>query len=238
MHVRRFLPLVTAALCSAALVTRAASQNPTVRVSGRVQAQYRSSAGDSSSNFTTSAVSNGFEIRRFRIQADVRFGDHMLAVIQPSFEMGSLRMRDAYLRVGVSPRLGVTVGQKKSPFQRYELTSSNTLPSIERGVRILRLAGREGLNDLLVANGYASQDIGAFLDWTAPGGRAGVELGVQNGSRESAADVNNAKSFFGRATATLLRTADDQPLLRAGASFAARDRAICSTCTGTIAYYA
>ncbi|MGH7606328.1 MAG: hypothetical protein ACREME_03230, partial [Gemmatimonadales bacterium] len=94
-------------------------------------------------------------------------------------------------------------------------------------------------NDLLVANGYASQDIGAFLDWTAPGGRAGVELGVQNGSRESAADVNNAKSFYGRATATLLRTADGQPLLQAGASFAARDRAICSNCTGgTIAYYA
>jgi hypothetical protein len=213
------------------------AQAPNVRVSGRMQAQYRLSSGDSSGNFTPVAVSNGFEVRRLRIQTDVRFGDNMLAVIQPSFEMGGIRMRDAYLRVGLTPQIGVTIGQEKSPFQRYELTSSNNLPSVERGVRILRLSGREGLNDLLAANGYASHDLGAFVDWTAAGNRFAVKLGIQNGSRESTADVNSAKSFFGRATATLTTNADDQPMLQVGASLAARDRAICSTCTGTIAYY-
>jgi hypothetical protein len=202
-----------------------------------MQAQYRLSAGDSSGNFNTALVSNGFEIRRLRIQTDVRFGDHMLVVIQPSFEMGSLRMRDAYLRVGLTPQIGVTVGQEKSPFQRYELNSSNQLPSIERGLRILRLSGREGLNDLLFNNGYVSHDLGASVDWTAPGARYSLKLGVQNGSRESATDVNNAKSFFGRATATVMVNASEQPTLQIGASLAARDRAICSTCTGTIAYY-
>ncbi|HEX9704671.1 MAG TPA: porin, partial [Gemmatimonadales bacterium] len=182
------------------------------------------------------------EIRRLRIQADVRFGDNMLVVVQPSFEMGSLRMRDAYLRVGLTPQIGVTVGQEKSPFQRYELNSSNNLLSIERGIRILGLSGKEGLNDLLFNNGYVSHDLGAFVDWAAPGNKATVKLGVSNGSRESVADVNNAKSFFGRATATVMLNAADQPLLQVGGSFAARDRAICqtlgtpaSTCT---AYYA
>src|SRR3990172_11103411 len=141
----------------------AAAQAPTIRVSGRVQAQYRFAGGDSTAAFPGTGVSNGFEIRRLRIQTDVRFGDYINLVIQPSFEMGALRMRDAYLRVGFGPRFGASVGQEKSPFQRYELTSSNTLPSIERGVRILGLSGREALNDLLSVNGYASHDLGAAV---------------------------------------------------------------------------
>lgn len=232
----------TAAAMALAIVAlapgAAGAQAPNIRVAGRMQAHYRFSSGDSSSNYNPLAVGNGFEIRRLRVQADVRFGDHMLVVIQPSFEMGSLRMRDAYLRVGLTPQLGITLGQEKSPFQRYELNSSNTLPSIERGVRILRLGGREGLNDLLSVNGYASHDLGAFVDWAAPGNTFTVKVGMQNGSRESTADVNNAKSVFGRATAIVLSNTDDQPVLQVGASFAARDRAICSTCTGTIVYYA
>jgi hypothetical protein len=124
----------------------------------------------------------------------------------------------------------VTVGQEKSPFQRYELNSSNNLLSIERGVRILRLANREGLNDLLSGNGYASHDLGAFVDYVGPDSKVTVKAGVQSGSRESANDVNNAKSFFGRATATVVTNSDNQPVLQLGASFASRDRAICSNC--------
>jgi hypothetical protein len=230
------LPLAGVALvCLAAPTARA--QAPNVRVAGRAQAQYRMSGGDSSASYNDAAVTNGFEIRRLRIQADVRFGDNILMVIQPSFEMGSLRMRDAFLRVGLTRTLGLTMGQEKSPFQRYELTSSNTLPSIERGLRVLGASGREALNDVVVNNGYASHDLGAFVDWTAPGNRVVLKAGVQNGSRESTADANNGKSFFARGTAIVLTNADDQPTLQVGASFASRDRAACSTCTGTIAYF-
>jgi hypothetical protein len=218
------------------------AQVPNIRVSGRAQVQYRISSGDTvAGTFNPALVSNFFEVRRLRIQTDVRFGDNMLLVIQPSFEMAALRMRDAYLRVGLSPQIGITIGQEKSPFQRYELNSSNNLLSIERGLRIQGLSGREGLNDLLVNNGYGSHDLGAFVDYAAPGNRVTVKLGVSNGSRESVTDVNDAKSFFGRATAILMSNADDQPALQAGVSFASRDRAICqtlgtptSTCT---AYY-
>jgi hypothetical protein len=230
-----------AATLSVAGSAAAAAQAPTIQVQGRIQVQYRTSSGDSTANYNTTLVSNGFEVRRLRIQTNVRFGDNMTLSIQPSFEMGALRMRDAFLRVGLTPRFGVILGQEKSPFQRYELITSNTLPSIERGVRILRLSGKEGLNDLLSNNGYASHDLGAFVDFAAPANRVTLKLGVSNGSRESVTDVNNAKSFFGRATAVVLTNTDDQPVLQIGGSIGARDRAICSappTGSACTAYFA
>lgn len=230
-------------LFALALPAVAQAQAPTVQVQGRIQVQYRFSSGDSSANYNPNQVSNIFEVRRLRVQANVRFGDNMNLVIQPSFEMGALRMRDAYLRVGMTPRFGVTIGQEKSPFQRYELISSNNLLSIERGVRILRLSNREGLNDVLVNNGYGSHDLGAFVDYVGPDNKVTVKAGVSSGSRESVTDVNNSKSFYGRATATVMANADNQPVLQVGASFGARDRAICSNCPAgplpaTPAYYA
>jgi len=230
--------LACAATLSVAGGAVAAAQAPTIQVQGRIQVQYRASSGDSSANYSPLQVSNGFEVRRLRIQTNVRFGDNMTLSIQPSFEMGALRMRDAFLRVGLTSRFGVTLGQEKSPFQRYELISSNTLPSIERGVRILRLANKEGLNDLLTNNGYTSHDLGAFVDYAAPANRVTLKLGMSNGSRESSTDVNNAKSFFGRATAVVLSNADDQPVLQIGGSFGARDRAICQApATGACTTY-
>ena len=208
----------------------AAAQAPNIQVQGRIQLQYRYSSGDSSANYSKSGVNNIFEIRRLRIQTNVRFGDNINLVIQPSFEMGSLRMRDAFLRVGLTPNVAVVAGQEKSPFQRYELNSSNNLLSIERGLRVLKLSGKEALNDVLVQNGYASQDLGAGIEVESSDHRFFVKGVIQGGSRESAVDVNNAKSFFARATATALLNKDNQPQLQVGASFGSRDRAICSNC--------
>jgi hypothetical protein len=216
------------------LASVATAQAPNIQVQGRVQVQYRYSSGDSTANYSKTGVNNLFEVRRLRIQTNVRFGDNISLVIQPSFEMGSLRMRDAYLRVGLTPNLAVVAGQEKSPFQRYELNSSNNLLSIERGLRVLKLSGKEGLNDVLVQNGYASHDLGAGVEVESKDHRFFVKGVVQGGSRESTADVNNAKSFFARATGTALMNQDNQPQLQLGASFGSRDRAICSgACAGT-----
>ena len=221
-------------LAALAVTSVASAQAPNIRMTGRMHMQYRASGGDSTSRYDPAAVDQSFLVRRLRINAEVRFGDHILLMISPSFEMGALRMRDAYLRVGLTPRLGVSMGQEKTPFSRYELTSSNQLPSIERGVVISGLAAQqEAMNNLVVANGYASHDLGAFVDYAAPGNRFTIKAGVQGGSRESTRDVNNAKSYSARATATVLTNADDQPVLQLGAAFAARDRAVCRTFTGT-----
>jgi hypothetical protein len=225
-------------IAAAVVPSLARAQAANIVIQGRIQAQYRSSGGDSTANYNPNTPTNGFEIRRARIQTNVRFGDNINLVIQPSLEMSTLRLRDAFVRVGFTPALGLSMGQEKSPFQRYELNTSNNLPSIERGLRVLGLSGREGLNDLLVSNGYSSHDIGAFLDYTPSDSRFSVKLGIQNGSRESAVDVNKAKSFFGRLTATALMNRDNQPALQLGFSFADRDRAVCSTtpCAATPVY--
>lgn len=224
------IAVITAAVGATSLVAQA----PNIAVQGRVQLQYRNSSGDSTLNggvgYNSTGVNNIYEIRRLRIQTNVRFGDNINLVIQPSFEMAALRMRDAFVRVGLMRNIFIVAGQEKSPFQRYELTSSNNLLSIERGVRILRLSGREGLNDILTQNGYTSHDLGAGVELESNDHRFFVKGAVQGGSRESAVDVNNAKSFFGRLTATALQNKDKQPTLQVGASFGSRDRAICSNC--------
>jgi hypothetical protein len=240
---------VGVAVVTAAAAGSLAAQSPTIQVQGRVQLQYRSSSGDSTLNggvgYNTNSVNNYFEIRRARFQTNVKFGDNIYVVIQPSFEMGALRMRDAYLRVGMTRNLSVVAGQDKSPSQRYELNSANNLPSIERGVRILGLSGKEGLNDLLLQNGYVSHDLGAGIELQSNDHRYFGKVVVQGGSRESSADVNNAKSFFGRVTGTVLMNKAKQPALQLGASLGSRDRAICNAaanagagCTTNIAYFA
>jgi len=238
---------VGAAVVTAAAAGSLAAQSPTIQVQGRVKLQYRSSSGDSTLNggvgYNTNSVNNYFEVRRARFQTNVKFGDNIYVVIQPSFEMATLRMRDAYLRVGMMRNLSVVAGQEKSPFQRYELNSANNLPSIERGVRILGLSGREGLNDLLLQNGYVSHDLGAGIELQSNDRRYFGKVVLQGGSRESSADVNNAKSFFGRVTGTVLMNKAKQPALQLGASLGSRDRAICSNCPGvtvpaTATYYA
>src|SRR5574341_1264756 len=96
VHARPLRPLAAGALALVSLAAVLPAQAPNIRVSGRAQVQYRASSGDSTANYNDAAVNNGFEVRRLRIQADVRFGDNILMVIQPSFEMGALRMRDAF----------------------------------------------------------------------------------------------------------------------------------------------
>src|SRR2546430_17222413 len=90
------------------------------------------SSGDSSSNYNPAQVNNLFEVRRLRIQTNVRFGDNISLVIQPSFEMGNLRMRDAFVRVGLTPNFALVAGPEKSPLPRHEHHSSENLLSDER----------------------------------------------------------------------------------------------------------
>ena len=216
----------------------AAAQTPNIRVAGRVQTQFASYSGDSSGNWNPHAqASSGFEIRRLRIQADVRIGENVNMVLQPSFEMGALRLRDAYLRVlmarSATSGFGFTMGQEKKPFSRYELTSSNTLPSIERGIRVRGLTGALAQNNLLEENAYIAHDIGASVDWYGMDNRAALKVGMYQGVGESAVDVNNAKSFGARLTGTVIQDEERLPVLRLGAAVFSRDRPITTGPTGT-----
>jgi hypothetical protein len=125
-----------------------------------------------------------------------------------------LRLRDAWIDVRFSPEaakgaLYLRAGQEKRPYSRYELTSSNNLPSIERG-------GGQGLlarasNDLFAANGFLSHDVGASVryEYKLDDTRlVTLKLGAYNGQGESLNDVNNKKSFGARATAGIYSKLD------------------------------
>jgi hypothetical protein len=125
-----------------------------------------------------------------------------------------LRLRDAYIDVRFTrpankSAVYLRAGQEKRPYSRYELTSSNNLPSIERG-------GGQGLlpagsNDLFGSAGFLSHDVGASLrlEHQLDDERlVTVTLGAYNGQGESLNDVNNKKSFGARATAAVTRKID------------------------------
>ncbi|MFN8645684.1 MAG: porin [Gemmatimonadales bacterium] len=123
---------------------------------------------------------------------------------------GGIRLRDAWIDVRLSKPEAPTAftlrfGQEKRPFSRYELTSSNNLPSIERGAGRGLLAVQS--NELFEKQGLLSHDVGISgrverkLD---PSGRmVSLVAGIYNGRGESLNDNNNAKSFGVRASADL-----------------------------------
>jgi hypothetical protein len=134
-----------------------------------------------------------------------------------------LRLRDAWIDVrfakeGSPGTLYLRMGQEKRPYSRYELTSSNNLPSIERGGGTGILA--QASNDLFAANGFLSHDVGARLRYEYKLNDQQLvvaSFGVYNGQGESLNDVNNRKSYGARVTAGVT------PKLDIGGSWFAHD---------------
>ncbi len=136
------------------------------------------------------------------------------------------RLRDAFIEVtpmkpSAKTILSFRMGQEKRPFNRYTLSSSRNLPSIERGAG----QGLPGLAsfDLLNAAGIVEHDVGlsANLKTTIGDNRfVNIKATVTNGEGESVArDRNNRKSFGFRGTADVYKK------LGIGASFYSHDNA-------------
>jgi hypothetical protein len=217
---------------------------PNVKLSGRLQEQFYYFSNEDYA--ATVGPRSNFFTRRARIEARGQISENVSVYIQPSFEGGrslsnlattcsgtpltcrttgrsGLRLRDAYIDVRFSPEasksaLYLRAGQEKRPFSRYELTSSNNLPSIERG------AGQGLLprasNDLFSGAGFLSHDVGASvrLEHKLDDARmVTLKLGAYNGQGESLNDVNDKKSFGARATVGIT------PKLEVGGSWFAHD---------------
>ena len=136
------------------------------------------------------------------------------------------RLRDAYITVSFTKPSDRTsfafrLGQEKRPFNRYTLSSSRNLPSIERGAGT-GLPGAASY-DLLNGSGLIEHDVGASLlvgTRLAENQFARLQAGVYNGEGESVVkDKNNRKSFGLRGTADLYQK------LNIGASFFSHDNA-------------
>src|SRR3954462_10834393 len=213
-----------ALLVLAIVIGTAAAQTtyPNVKVTGKLQEQFY--FFDNDPYAATTGPNSNFFTRRARIEARGQITENITVYMQPSFEGGrnlsgvtttctgvplvcrttgrsGLRLRDAWIDVRFSPEaakgaLYLRAGQEKRPYSRYELTSSNNLPSIEPG-------GGQGLlarasNDLFAAHGFVSHDVGASLryEYKLDDTRlVTLKVGAYNGQGESLNDVNNAKSF-------------------------------------------
>lgn len=136
---------------------------------------------------------------------------------------GGIRLRDAFMDVsfmkdGAKTRFTFRMGQEKRPFGRYELTSSNNLPSIERGAG-KGLPGKAS-NNTFDDNGFISHDVGASLILTSKlsdHNSVYLQAGVYNGQGESLDDKNKRKSFGFRGTVDVYKR------LNVGGSFFSHD---------------
>src|SRR5215208_1914154 len=201
---------------------------PNVKLTGKLQEQFYYFSSEAYAS--TVGPKDNFFTRRARIEARGQISENIAVYIQPSFEGGrnlsgvvttcsgtpltcrttgrsGLRLRDAWIDVRFSPEASkgapyLRAGQEKRPYSRYELTSSNNLPSIERGAGQGLVA--RASNDLFGANGFLAHDVGASMRYEYKLNDTHLvtlKVGAYNGQGESLNDVNNKKSFGARATA-------------------------------------
>jgi hypothetical protein len=243
---------LAAALLASAAPAAAQTTYPNVRISGRLHQQFY--AFDNAAYAADVGPESNFFVRRARIEATGHISERVSFVIQPSFEggrvirasttcdpecvttgRGGVRLRDAYIDVelGDPEGAGVTlrVGQEKRPFSRHELTSSNSLLTIERGAGngLLPVAA----NNLFEANGFLAHDVGASLIAASDFGQGhvSVQFGVYNGQGESLTDVNGAKSYGARATVGI------SPKLEVGGAFFRHDQILGTGVDADSAFY-
>ena len=233
----KFVGAAVGALACLLAPAPAAAQVSNLRIGGQLQEQFSTVSGDTGAAFSKPGAGALFEARRARFVADGQIGSNVTFQVGSDFADATLRMLTAWMRVALArdatSGLGVTIGQQRKPFNRYELTSSQTLVVIERGARFRGLAHPAVQDNLLQENGYTQLDMGAMVDAYLLSGRMTLQAGVFNGSGESAPDVNTAKTFAGRVALTAASRPDGRPRLRLGAAVISRDRGITadSTCT-------
>lgn len=242
--------LGTTVLTALAVLPLAAQTTyPSAKIKGRLQAQYynfnhTTFAGDSgTSNFFTrrARIQADVAINEYMnivLQPSFEGGrapssSSCTARLNPDSTVttrctngnGGLRLRDAFLDVNfmkesAKTRFGIRMGQEKRPFGRYELTSSNNLPSIERGAG-KGLPGKAS-NNMFDENGFLSHDVGASLIFTSKLNdhrNLYLQAGAYNGQGESLDDRNKRKSFGFRGTVDLFSK------LNVGGSFFSHDNA-------------
>jgi phosphate-selective porin len=218
--------LSLALLIFTAGVAAAQTTYPNVKMAGRLQVEYYGfNTTENALGALIPSPENSFMIRRARIEAKGNLTENISFVIQPNFTSGSLggafSMKDAYLDVAFTKpeaknAFVLQAGQFKRYFGRYELTSSNNLPSIERGAYrgLLPVSS----NDLAVGNGFAAHDVGAGLKFVGLDKRLAVSGAVMNGAlNTNNLDINNSKSYYGRVTFAVTK------MLSVGASVADHD---------------
>jgi phosphate-selective porin OprO/OprP len=149
-----------------------------LKLSGRLHADYRWFLNDHPSNDT-------FLIRRARIAAMGTFYKNYDFSVEYDMGEGNARLNDAFMNIRYWPEAQLMFGQYKVPFSLEELHSDNWIDFIERS-----------LSD----NFAPSRDIGIMLHGNISKDFLYYQLGVFNGRKLNASDVDDQKDVAGRVT--------------------------------------
>jgi phosphate-selective porin OprO/OprP len=94
--------------------------------------------GDEAESITTNRLTDGTEIRRFRMEFAATFFEHWKMKMQPEFSNsggdGTVGIRDAYVQYTGFDWGEWTVGQSKQPFSLQQMMSSNDMVFMERSL--------------------------------------------------------------------------------------------------------
>ncbi len=222
----RTVTIVTACLLGGAAAAAAQTGQAgglTLRLGGRVQAQFSTTSVDEAELVARQRAPSApipasmFETRRVRLSTELDYGDAVTGKLEIEYGMARLLLRDTWMNIALDPRLQLRVGQFKKPFSLLQLTSSTRWPIIERGVRMRGLQealladdadsvittfrgtvvpGEE--QELLEQFGYQNFDLGGAIHGSL--GRFGYQIGMFNGTGADQRDDTDGKSVAGRAT--------------------------------------
>lgn len=186
-----FIP-AEAAMAQTEITARGAS----IRVGGRLHAQYQSSSAEGSEA--------DFFIRRARLTLDVTVNDFLSARLMPDFSGGTAELQDAYFRLTFADQFRVSMGQFKRPFDLFELSSSTDMGVIERDGRVDGVDSCSGVGKVCSYGRFSSslglggRDQGILAEVTLD--RLSFSAAMTNGTGINTSDDNNDKTYIGRAT--------------------------------------
>lgn len=199
-----------------------AAQDPPPRSELRLNVAQLSLGGRVQTQFNTSSLASvapsQFVIRRARIEIGVRVNEWVSGAIQPEFGGGKVELKDANLKLHLTPGLQFLAGQAHRPFGLLEQTSSKRMLPVERGLRIRGLGAGDEYS-IVSGLGYSNRDIGVQLFGTPENGPMGMSYAVGwfRGPLHGNVGAQDSYQFAARTTLRPTQT------VRIGAGWSSRD---------------
>ncbi|MBW3628585.1 MAG: OprO/OprP family phosphate-selective porin [Gemmatimonadetes bacterium] len=166
-----------------------------IQFNGRVQTQFNTSTAER-------VPASELILRRVRLEVTVRANRWVSGKVAPDFAGDRVSVKDAYLKLDLSPGFQLLSGKAYRPFSLIEQTSSTRILPIERGLAIRGLDAEdeyEIVHDL----GYADRDIGVQVMGAPTGAPLGLSYaaGIFAGPLHRRTGSDATYQYVARATA-------------------------------------
>lgn len=192
--------LAAAVLAPAAASAQEERQGPVLKtnaveieINGRVHTQLNTTSVDGEQP-------SEILLRRVRLEARVKVNDVVSGKVQPDFAGDRVSLKDAYVRLTFDPAFEVLAGKAHRPFSTIEMTSSNRILPIERGLNIRGV--ENGFDQFSLVNGlrYSDRDIGLQVLGRPGGAPLGLsyQAGVFRGPLHGQVGAQDSYQFAAR----------------------------------------